>query len=107
MEKDTIILTDESKEIIRSSEFAKRLTNLVKTLTERGALKAMARDKARIMQDLKGRGMLDPAQFVTCYIEVLEKRSDYPRRIRDVFEMLGNTVLESIAPGSKWEEKKG
>lgn len=107
MEKDTIILNDEAKDMIRSVVFADRLTSLIKTITQRGGLRAMIRARSLALTELKGRGLLEPKAFAESYIAVLEKRSDLPRSRRDVIEMLGNTVLDSIAPGGKWEEREG
>ncbi len=107
MEKDTIILNDETKDMIRSVVFADRLTSLIKTITQKGGLRTMIRARALALTELKGRGLLESKAFAESYIAVLEKRSDLPRSRRDVIEMLGNTVLDSIAPGGKWEEQKG
>ncbi|MBQ6286240.1 MAG: hypothetical protein IJK73_01105 [Bacteroidales bacterium] len=101
--KDVILLTAETVELIYSEDFKKRFSNLVKTLTEKGAIRNMARDKARAVIDLKQSGRFSPETFPGEYIEVLEKRSELPRSRRDVIEMIGNTVLGTIAPGA-WKD---
>ncbi len=106
MEKDIIVLADGAKQLIRSEEFSKRLDSLVKTITQKGGLRNMSRDKANAVAELKRRGLLVDDAFAESYIAVLEKRSDLPRSRRDVIEAIGNTVLDSIAPGGRWEEHK-
>lgn len=106
MEKDIIVLADGAKQLIRSEEFSKRLDSLVKTITQKGGLRNMSRDKANAVVELNRRGLLVDDAFAESYIAVLEKRSDLPRSRRDVIEAIGNTVLDSIAPGGRWEEHK-
>ena len=106
MEKDTFVLNDAAKEMIRSSVFADRLTALIKTITQKGGLRNMARPKALAVIELKSRGIFTPETFAESFIEVLERRSSFSKSRRDVILAIGNTVMDSIAPGGKWEEQK-